>query len=69
MVPDMNTTIQIIDEIGEAEIMARFDVTRDRIKQVRDKNRFPASWLAALELMACRPLPRRLFTFKGLDAA
>jgi hypothetical protein len=64
MVPFMNTTSEIIDWIGEAVVLSRFGVTKDRIKQVRDDNRFPASWLHGLETLAGRPLPRDRFRFK-----
>jgi hypothetical protein len=64
-----DTAASLLDEIGRDRIKARLGVA-DRVLQLcAQNNQFAASWYAALSDMAGRELPRRLFNFKGLEAA
>jgi len=62
----MENTAEIIEYIGKAALADRVGVTVDRINLAIRQNIMPASWYDSCEKMAGRPLPRTLFTFKGL---
>lgn len=63
----METAHDIIAAVGRDRVKARFGV-KDRVLQLYIKNgTLPAVWFDALEMMAGQALPRRLFSFKGVD--
>jgi hypothetical protein len=63
----MKTASDIIDTIGAERVMSAVGVKKRRIDQARQDGRLPASWYHILEEMTGEALPRRLFTFKGID--
>ena len=64
----MNTASEILDAAGRENLEARIGVKVRVIQHHASKGVLPASWFAALEEMTGKPLPRHLFSFKGLDA-
>ena len=64
----MKTASEIIAFIGRDVVKQRLGVEDRRIQQAARDNAMPASWYHALEEMAGRPLPRDIFSFKGMDA-
>jgi hypothetical protein len=63
----METPAHIIDTCGEDAIIAAIGVDRKRVQKARREPQLPSLWFDALERLAGQPLPRHLFTFKGLD--
>ena len=63
----MENTRQIIDTLGHDAIAAKLGVALRRVYRVRTEERIAASWYGGLCEMAGHDLPRRLFTFKGID--
>ena len=62
----METAKDIIDAVGRDAIKNRFGVQDRVIRAATKQNRIAASWFAALEEMTGQPLPRHLFSFKGV---
>lgn len=65
----MNTASEILDAAGRENLEARIGVKVRVIQHHAAKGVLPASWFAVLEDMTGKPLPRHLFTFKGLEDA
>lgn len=63
----MKTAHEIIDAVGRDAIKARFGVQDRVVRLAISQDRIAASWFAALEEMTGQPLPRHLFSFKGMD--
>ena len=63
----MENTRQIIDTLGHDAIAAKLGVALRRVYRVRTEERIAASWYGGLCEMAGHDLPRRLFSFKGID--
>lgn len=64
----MENTRDIIAFVGRDAAAQCLDVSVHRIQQAERANEMPAAWYHALEQMAGRPLPRHLFSFKGIEA-
>ena len=63
------TKQDIITQAGGVDaVAARVGVRPESARVVVSRGALPASWFAALEDMTGKPLPRHLFSFKGLDA-
>lgn len=61
-------TRTIINKAGGVDAVARrFCKKREYVMRLQYGDKLPASWFAALEIMTEWQLPRRLFSFKGLD--
>ena len=64
--PIMKTAAQIIDYIGLATLRAALQVKPDAIRKARRKGQMPAAWYDTCERLAGRPLPRDVFSFRGV---
>lgn len=63
----MKTASDIIATVGRDKIKAEFGV-KDRVLQVYAATGIlPAAWFDAMERLAGETLPRRLFSFKGVQ--
>jgi hypothetical protein len=62
----MNTAQDIVDAIGVQEICAAMDVSEGAVKKAIAKNKLPAMWFGFCEQRIPSPLPRHLFSFKGM---
>ena len=62
----METVHDIVNAVGRDAIKHRFGVQDRVIQSSISQNRIAASWFAALEEMTGQPLPRHLFSFKGV---
>lgn len=62
----MKTCQEIIEWFGRQAIAAHIGVTESAVKNAYHANKFPASWFAAMEALAGRPLPRECFAFKAV---
>ena len=66
---NLRTASEILDAAGRENLANRVGVKVRVIQHHASKGVLPASWFAALEEMTGKPLPRHLFSFKGIDAA
>jgi hypothetical protein len=62
----MKTASDIIDTIGADRVMQAVGVKKRRIDQARLDGQLPASWYHVLEELTGEPLPRHIFSFKGI---
>jgi hypothetical protein len=62
----MKTASQIIDYIGLPTLRAALGVKPDAIRKARRKGQIPAAWYDTCERLAGRPLPREVFSFRGV---
>jgi hypothetical protein len=61
-------TRTIIQKAGGVDVVAaKFGKKREYVQRLQYGDKLPASWFAALEVMTEWELPRRLFSFQGLD--
>jgi hypothetical protein len=61
------TASEILDFIGDEALAARVSVKSEAIRKARGKGKIPSLWYDACEQLAGRPLPRHLFSFKGME--
>ena len=67
MVQGMKTAAEIIDFISQDAVCAELQITPDAVRKAVVKGELPSSWYNALERLAGRPLPRDVFSFKGVS--
>jgi hypothetical protein len=63
----MKTARDITSYLGRERIQAALGLSRRNVTQWEQMNLIPALYYDALERMTGRPLPRSIFTFKGLS--
>jgi hypothetical protein len=65
--PMLNTVPEIIEYLGADAICSAVGVKPPAVRKAKNEKQFPAMWYHALERLAGGPLPRHLFSFKGVQ--